>query len=1027
MSDDARMNMSTWAIRNPVPPVAAFLVLVVVGLFAFRGMPVTQFPNIDVPIITVTVGQPGAAPSELIAQVTQPIEDSISSITGVKHITSVATDSSSETTVEFELSTDSDRALNDVKDAVTRARASLPDSITEPLVQRLDITGSTIMTYAVSDPSRTIEDLSYFVDDVMSRELQGVDGLGKIERLGGADREIKVELDGQRLLAFGISAAQVSRQLSATNIDQGAGRGDLGGQELSIRTLGGATTLDQLAATPLALADGRTIRLSDVGEVIDGPSEARAFATLDGQPVVAFGVFRATGASDLTVAEGVREKLEEVRAAYPGVEVTLIDDTTTYTEGSYHSAMETLYEGAALAIIVVFLFLKNWRATLITAVALPLSIIPTFFVMDMLGFSLNTVSLLGITLVTGILVDDAIVEIENIVRHIHMGKPAYEATEEAAGEIGLTVIAISFTIVAVFAPVSFMPGIAGQYFKQFGLTVAVAVLFSLLVARLITPLMAAYILRDAPNHVEEKDGFVMRGYMRVLGWTLRHRLITMVLGLGIFAGSIYSATLLATEFIPEADEGRLRVAVELPPGATLDETRALTNLITARAQDIPEVVNVLVQGGTGGNVAKATVNVTLGDKGDRARSQFEVEDELTALLADLPDARVNMLAANGQRAVNVAVLGDDLDTVTAAAQQLTTQMSGVPEIRNVTNAASLARPELRITPYPQIAAELGITASDLASTIRVLTIGDDDVNLAKFSIDGRQIPIVVRIAEDNRRNLDLLASQRIPTASGTAVPLSVVADVTLANGPSSIERYDRETRITLQADLSDGVVLGQATGAIFALPGAGPELPPGVRVQPTGDAEVQAEVFTAFGSAMGAGILLVYVVLVLLFGSFVTPFTILMSLPLAIGGAILALYLTGSAIGLSVVIGFLMLMGIVTKNAIMLVEFALEAMKRGDSRTEAMLDAGHKRARPIVMTTIAMAAGMVPSALAFGAGGEFRSPMAVAVIGGLLLSTLLSLIFIPSLFSVIEGGRGRSVRVLLRGLKVNRPLNQPAE
>ncbi|MFZ3581142.1 efflux RND transporter permease subunit [Loktanella sp. DJP18] len=1021
------MNMSTWAIRNPVPPIAAFLVLVIVGLAAFRGLPVTQFPNIDVPIITVSVGQPGAAPSELITQVTKPIEDSISAITGVKHITSVATDSSSQTTVEFELSTDSDRALNDVKDAVTRARATLPDSISEPLVQRLDVTGQAIMTYAVADPTRSIEDLSYFVDEVLNRELQGVDELGKIERLGGADREIKVELDPQRLLAFGISAASISRQLSVTNKNEGAGRGDIGGQEFSIRALGGADTIEQLAATPLALADGRTIRLGDVGEVIDGPSEARSFATLDGQPVVAFGVFRATGASDLSVAERVRERLKEVRAAYPEVAITLIDDATDYTEGNYHSAMETLYEGAALAIIVVFLFLKNWRATLITAVALPLSIIPTFFVMQMLGFSLNTVSLLGITLVTGILVDDAIVEIENIVRHINMGKPAYEATEEAASEIGMTVVAISFTIVAVFAPVSFMAGIAGQYFKQFGLTVAVAVLFSLLVARLITPMMAAYMLRDNLIHEEEKDGFVMRGYMRLLTWTLHHRLITMIVGLGIFAGSIYSATLLPSEFIPEADEGRLRVSVELPPGATLDETRALTNEIAARAQGIAEVQNVLVQGGTGGNVAKANVTVTLGTKGSRERSQFEIEDELVATLSNLPDARINMLAANGERAVNVAVLGDDLETVTLAAQDLATEMSGLTTIKNITNAASLERPELRITPRPQIAAELGITASDLASTIRVMTIGDTDASLAKYSADGRQIPIVVRIAEDSRRNLELLTNQRIPTATGTPVPLSVVADVTLANGPSSIERYDRETRITLQADLADGAVLGQATGAIFALPAAGADLPEGVRVQPTGDAEVQGEVFASFGTAMGAGIMLVYVVLVLLFGSFVTPFTILMSLPLAIGGAILALYLTGSAIGLSVVIGFLMLMGIVTKNAIMLVEFAITAMKNGASRTEGMLDAGHKRARPIVMTTIAMAAGMLPSALAFGAGGEFRSPMAVAVIGGLLLSTLLSLIFIPSLFSVIEGGRHRVTRLLLRGLKVNKPQETPAE
>ena len=629
------MNMSTWAIRRPVPPLALFLVLVLVGLFSFTQLPVTRFPNIDVPIVTVDVAQPGAAPSEIVTQITEPIEDAIAGITGVDHITSTATDSLSSITVEFELETDSDRALGDVKDAVARVRDELPDAISEPIVRRLDVTGAPILTYAVSDPGRSIEDLSTFVDDVVSRELQGIEGLGTISRLGGADREIKVELDPDRLLAYGITAAEISRQLSATNIDLGGGRGDIGGQEFSIRALGGASTVEELAATPLSLPGGRTLRLRDLGEVIDGASEARSFATLDGQPVVSFGVLRATGASDLGVGEAVKERVGEIEAAHPGVAITLIDDTTDYTEGNYHSAMETLYEGAALAIAVVFLFLRSWRATLITAVALPLSIIPTFFVMQALGFSLNTVSLLGITLVTGILVDDAIVEIENIVRHINMGKPAYEASEEAAGEIGLTVIAISFTIVAVFAPVSFMSGIAGQYFRQFGLTVAVAVLFSLLVARLVTPLMAAYLLRDAPGAAEGRDGWIMRRYMGLLGWTLRHRLVTLIAGVGIFAASIYSATLLPGEFIPPADEGRVIVSVELPPGETLSDTRALTDEIAAIAAQVPEVRSVFVEGGTS-DITTARVTVNLGPKDERDRSSFAIEDEIEGLLARHP-------------------------------------------------------------------------------------------------------------------------------------------------------------------------------------------------------------------------------------------------------------------------------------------------------------------------------------------------------------------------------------------------------
>jgi hydrophobe/amphiphile efflux-1 (HAE1) family protein len=1016
------MNMSTWAIRNPVPPLAGFLVLCVIGMVAFFQLPVTRFPNIDVPIITVDISQAGSAPSELVSQVTKPVEDAIAAVAGVRHMTSVASDSHSSTTVEFDLSVDSDRALNDIKDAVARVRGTLPEAISEPIVQRLDVTGEAIMTFAVSDPTRNIEDLSFFVDDVLARELQGVPGLGRITRWGGADREIKVELDGDRLLAFGVSAIDVSRQLSQTNIDLGGGRGDIGGQEFSIRALGGAASVDDLANTPLSISGGRTVRIGDLGEVIDGPSETRSYATLDGQPVVAFGVFRASGASDLTVSEGVRAKLAEITAQYPDINLTLIEDTTEYTNGNYQSAMETLYEGAALAIIVVFLFLKNWRATLITAVALPLSIIPTFFVMQYLGFSLNTVSLLGITLVTGILVDDAIVEIENIVRHIHMGKPAYEATVEAAGEIGLTVIAISFTIVAVFAPVSFMSGIAGQYFRQFGLTVAVAVLFSLLVARLITPMMAAYFLRSTPDHIEAPDGWIMRRYMRLLNWTLNNRTITLFAGLAIFVGSIYSATLLPTTFIPPADEGRAAISVELPPGATLADTRSLTNEISARLRSVPEVRNVFVQGGTS-DITKARITVTLGAKDTRERSSFVIEDDLKALLADLPDARINFLTGDGQRDITIVVLGEEVEAVIAAAGVLSEDMRSVATIANITNAASLSRPEIQITPKPQIAAELGVTATELAATIRIATIGDSDANLAKFSIDGRQIPVTVRIAEKNRRNLELMAGQRVPTASGTPVPLSVVADFALSNGPSKIERYDRENRITLQADLAPGAVLGSALAEINALPTA-LNMPVGTRIQPSGDAEVMAEVFASFGQAMGAGILLVYVVLVLLFGSFVTPMTILLSLPLSIGGAILALYLTNNAIGLSVVIGFLMLMGIVTKNAIMLVDFAIEAMAQGKTRTQAMIDAGHKRARPIVMTTIAMTAGMVPSAMALGAGGEFRAPMAVAVIGGLLLSTLLSLVFVPSLFTVINGLKDRSRALLGKILGANRPQSE---
>ncbi len=1016
------MNMSTWAIRKPVPTLALFLVLVIVGMVGFFRLPVTQFPNIDIPIVTINIAQAGAAPSEIANQIIKPLESAVSDVTGVNHVTAVATDGVATITIEFDLEVDTDRALNDIKDAVAKTRSDLPESITEPNIQRLDVTGQPILTYAVSDPTRSIEALSYLVDDVIARDLTSEDGVGKVTRIGGADEAIQVELHPDRLLALGLTVSEVNNQLLQNNIDLGGGSGDLAGQEYSIRALGSAATIDDLAATPITLKTGRTVRLDQLGTVASGSTETATFAMFDGQPVVAFGVFRSTGASDLTAGDNAKARIAQISTEYPDLKIALIDDATTYTEGNYHSAMETLYEGAALAIIVVFLFLRNWRATLITAVALPLSIIPTFIVMNTLGFSLNTVSLLGITLVTGILVDDAIVEIENIVRHIQMGKPAYEASEEAASEIGLTVIAISFTIVAVFAPVSFMSGIAGQYFKQFGLTVAVAVLFSLLVARLITPMMAAYFLRDGLEPEDEKDGFVMRNYMRILGWTLHNRTITLLLGTVIFAGSIYSATLLPTEFGPRQDTGRASVSVELPPGSQMEETRAVSREVTEVLRAIPEIESVFVDGAT----TTATIRIGMGSKSDRERTSFEITDQIESLLADVPDVRLYVLRENGERDIAISVLGEDVADTSAAAVTLAKQMNGLPSIKGASSEASLVRPEIQITPRPQLAAELGVTSSALANTIRIATIGASDANAAKFTSGDRQIPIIVRLEEDVRNDLFRTQNLRIPSSSGTPVPLEVVAEVALSTGPASIERYDRQYRTTVKADVSEGFFLGEATTAIDTLPVAR-NMPEGTAIQSAGDAEVMGEVFTQFGLAMGAGILLVYVVLVLLFSSFLTPVTILMSLPLAIGGAIFALYINGSGIGLSVVIGFLMLMGIVTKNAIMLVEFAIEAMGRGATKFDAMRDAGHKRARPIIMTTIAMTAGMVPSALAIGEGGEFRAPMAVAVIGGLLLSTVLSLLFVPSLFSVIEGLRVRIRRGLVTVLGANQPRETPAE
>ncbi|WP_372800388.1 efflux RND transporter permease subunit [Paracoccus seriniphilus] len=1018
------MNMSTWSIRHPVPPIALFMVLLVVGLFSFGRLPVTAMPNIDLPIVSVSISQPGAAPSELISQVVQPVEDSIASVTGVRHMTSTATDSSASITIEFELETDSDRAVNDVKDAVSNVRAELPESINEPIVQRVDVTGFPILTYAVSDPTQSIEGLSKFVDDVIGRELSNVPGVARTSRIGGAERQIKVDLDPDRLLAHGLTAADVSGQLRNKNIDMGGGRGDLAGTEYSIRTLGSADTVEQLAATPIAIGTGRTIRLDQLGTVVDGASDERTFALLDAQPVVAFGVYRGSGESDLAAGDATKKRLEELRQEYPNTRITLIDDSTTYTAASYHSAMETLYEGAALAVVVVFLFLRNWRATLIAAVALPLSIIPTFFVMHWLGFTLNGISLLGITLVTGILVDDAIVEIENIVRHIGMGVPPYEASEEAANEIGLTVIAISFSIVAVFAPVSFMGGIPGQYFKQFGLTVAVSVLFSLLVARIITPMLAAYFMRGTAHAETPEDGFVMARLMALCRWTLRHRGLTLLAGLGIFAGSIYSATLLPTEFIPASDVGRSQIEVELPPGSTISETQDATRRLTQEIEHTPEVKSVFAYG-DGVDVTTARVMINYGKKETRDRSQFALEAELKERLSLTPDMRINFQNENGQNDLSISVLGETDEGAALAAERLASRMSRLPTLEGVTSSASLQRPEIQIYPRSDVAAQLGVSASAMATTLRIATLGDTEANLAKFNTGDEQLPIVVRLNEAARTDLMQVQNLRVPSSAGQ-IPLGTVAEVKLSAGATEIGRYDRQYQTSVSANLADGALLGPVSAQVTQLQDE-IEMPPGTRIQAAGDAEIMGEVFAAFGTAMGAGVMLVYVVLVLLFHNFVTPITILLSLPLAIGGAILALFITGNSISMAVVIGFLMLMGIVTKNSIMLVEFALTSMAEGTPKREAILDAVHKRARPIVMTTIAMSAGMIPSAMATGEGGEFRAPMAIAVIGGLILSTVLSLLFVPSLFSMVHGAQGGVFGWLGKRIGLNKARDIPAQ
>jgi len=655
-------------------------------------------------------------------------------------------------------------------------------------------------------------------------------------------------------------------------------------------------------------------------------------------------------------------------------------------------------------VIVVFLFLRDLRATIIAAITLPLSILPAFWVMNALGFSLNVVSLLAITLSVGILVDDAIVEIENIVRHIQMGKSPYLAALEAADEIGLAVIAISLTIVAVFLPVGFLSSVPGLYLKQFGITVSVQVLFSLLVARFITPMLAAYLLKPR-RHEEKADGRIMRIYTRALGWSVRHRFITILTGVALFAVTMFGAFSLPTGFMPPSDSARSVLAIDLPPGSQLANTEAVTETIVDRVRKRPEVESVFVDGGRIPpsllDVGKAALTITYVPKSKRSLTQQQLEQAITRDVAEIPDIRSWFLDDNGARNITLYVTGDDNATVASVASELAGQMRRLSMVANVVSGAALNRPELRIYPRRDLAVRLGVSTEALSETIRVATIGDVGPALAKFDTGDRTVPIRVLLEEHARADRQVLEQLRVPSQRGSGVPLVALADLSFGEGPTSITRFDRQRYASVEADLVGGAALSEALKAIDDLP-VMKNHPPGIKFLTGADAELQKELFSDFGSAMLNGLTTVYIVLAVLFTSLLQPLTILFSLPLSITGAVLGLLAAKLPWSLPVMIGILMLMGIVTKNAIMLVDFAIESMHTGVDRAAAILDAGQKRARPIIMTTLAMAAGMAPSAMAIGAGGEFRSPMAIAVIGGLLVSTVLSLLFVPAVFTAMD-------------------------
>lgn len=1002
------MRVSAWSIRNPIPISLLFILLTVAGLVAYARMPVKQFPNVTLPIIIVTVTQSGAAPSEMENQITRPIESALTGVAGIKNISSTVTTGASSTQVEFELGVDLQKATDDVRNVVERTRVQLPAGIDPPTLQRLDLDSAPVLTYAVNAPHMTETQLAWFIDNDVTRVLQSKKGVAQVTRIGGASREINVILDPERMAALDINAAQVSAALAAFNSDNPGGRATVGSVEQNIRVIGSAPDVEAIRNLTIPV-QGRYVRLSDIAEVGDGKGEVRGFARLNGRPTVAIQVSKASEASDVTVDDAVKEGIAQLSREHPDVSFTRIVSTADQTRLNFSATIHVLIEGIILAIFVVYLFLRDWRATAIAAMAMPLSLIPTFIFMAAMGFSLNGITLLALTLVIGILVDDAIVEIENIEKRIERGESPYRAALIGADAIGLAVIATTATIIAVFAPVSVIPGEVGQFFKEFGLTVAAAVTFSLVVARLLTPLLAAHFL--LPHHARTSvvpSAGLHPLHRRVLNWALTRPWQSAAVGGILFILALVIGATLPVGFQTDPNRNYTYIAIEGAPGATREDMSAAVQKATRIILAEPDAEAVLAQvgstsdvlGGGGSDLRTGTLTIVL--KHDRELTSREFQASIAPRLRTISEAKFHNQGDFGQAPVSVVLAGQDSAALERTQMQLLREMRTLSSISDPRASPSAPGPELIITPRPAEAARLNVDSRALANVLRIATIGDIDASVAKYSAGEQRPPIRVRLPESARGNLDAIASLRVPTRDGRTTPLSSVADFSFQSGPGKIVRYNRERRVAVEADLAIGSVIGTALGEVRNLPTMR-NLPAGIHQSDEGPTQAIAELFVGFVLALFAGIGLTFTVLVFLFRSFFKPVVIMGALPLSLLGAFAGLKLLGFALDLPVLIGLLMLMGLCAKNSILLVEFAIEEMREGRPMRQALVDACAQRTRPIVMTSVAMIAGMLPTALGIGEGSEARQPMAVAVIGGMLTSTLLSLFLVPVVYEIIEG------------------------
>jgi hydrophobic/amphiphilic exporter-1 (mainly G- bacteria), HAE1 family len=1049
------MTISDFAIKRPIVTVVVMLALVIFGIFALIRLEVDEFPDLTNPIVFVAVPYPGASPSQVEREVVEPMEEAFSALSGVDKITSTSLDGFAQIVVQFVFEKNPDQATQDVRDAISGIRNDLPVELEEPILRRFDPSDMPIVSLVLTSQTMTPAELTLLADPGVTRALRGINGVAQVTVSGNVDREISVNLRPADLQAAGVSISQVVQAVQAQNLAAPVGRIEGRLTEQSIRLRGRIETPEQFAQLVVTAPGGRLIRLGQVADVRDGTAEQRSLALYNGVPAVGIDITKSKGASTTTVADAVLRSVARLQPTLPqGVRVEVVRNAGERVRDSVRNVEEALVEGAILTVLVVFLFLNSWRSTVITGLALPVSVLSSFIAVLAFGFTLNTMSLLGLSLAIGILIDDAIVVRENIVRHIEMGKDHMQAAHDGTDEIALAVAATTFSIVAVFVPVAFMEGISGQWFKPFALTIACSVLVSLFVSFSLDPMLSAY-WADPQIEAHERKNPIARAldrfnrwfdaqaerYKRVIAWALDHRAAVLLIVAVAFFGAIALQVFFGGGgFIPESDRSEITLSLETPPGSNLEYTSIKAREVAAIASTHPEVRYTYTtigssQGSAG--VDTGSVYIRLKPKADRDVSQQELGRQIRQEVKRVGGTEVTLSEGGpggNRKQIQIEVRGEDMEALQKAALQIEGEMLAVAGTADVGLSTGEQKPELVIELNRGLAGSLGLTVGQIAQSLRPAFAGID----AGDWVDpqGQTRDVTVRLAPEARERITDLAQLPLvvtpsPGAPGAAatgpaapvtIPLGQVATIRQSLGPAEIEHLDRDKVVTVGAN-SEGRSLSEVSRDVNRRI-ARLQLPAGVRLSQGGEVEDQADVFTKIFAALALAILLMYLILVVQFGSFLDPLAILLSLPLSLVGVVLILLITGDTLNLMSLIGVILLMGIVAKNAILLIDFAKWNHEAGMPLREALIEAGRVRLRPIIMTTLALIAGMIPVALGHGEGGDFRAPLGRAVIGGTITSTFLTLLVIPTVYEIMAGWREKTRGFFRRRTEVR---TEPAE